>query len=58
MSSEVTSTLHEVLEKLKIMEKKIDEVLEKVRMHNEDSSRGHLYTQRYRTREIEKTVRT
>ena len=30
MSSEVASILHEVLEKLKIMEKKVDGVLEKV----------------------------
>ena len=30
MSSEVASTLHQVLEKLKIMEKKVDGVLEKV----------------------------
>ena len=59
MSSEVALTLHQVLEKLKIMEKKVDGVLEKVtglectmKTVQEDIS-----TLKGRTSEIEKTVK-
>ena len=58
MSSEVASTLHQVLEKLKIMEKKVDGVLEKVTglectmktVQDEENTRETVY--RFMEREL------